>query len=63
MDTVRSVYRELSPADKDGVRIVKEAGQDLINAIENRMKPGRERSLAPTKAEEAVMWAVKGITG
>jgi hypothetical protein len=35
----------------------------VIDGIGKRAAPSRELSLAKTKAEEAVMWAVKHITG
>lgn len=40
---------------------VKEIGQELIDLIDT-MPMSREFALAKTKVEEAVMWAVKGIT-
>jgi hypothetical protein len=60
-NTVRHQYRVLTDAEKAAMLAVKDAGQTLIDAIES-LAPSRERSLAVTKAEEAVMWAVKGIT-
>ena len=60
-NTVRHQYRVLTDDEKSAMLAVKDAGQALIDAIES-LEPSRERSLAVTKAEEAVMWAVKGIT-
>jgi hypothetical protein len=42
---------------------IKDAGAFLLKMIELGTPPGREASLAKTKVEEAVMWAVKGLTG
>jgi hypothetical protein len=60
---VRHQYRTLSDEEKASMVAVKDAGAALLAALELHCKPGRETSLARTKTEEAVMWAVKGITG
>lgn len=60
-DPTCPTYRVLSAAEKAAVERVKAAGAELIAAI--RLTPqSRETALAITRAEEAVMWAVKGIT-
>lgn len=41
---------------------IKELGATFYEHVE-QMGPSREASLAKTKIEEAVMWAVKAITG
>ena len=41
---------------------IKDAGEALLRTIQYHCPKGREQSLAITKAEEAVMWAVKGLT-
>jgi hypothetical protein len=41
---------------------IKDMGLGLIRAIEANVPASREASLAVTKVEEAVMWAVKGLT-
>lgn len=59
---MRSTYRQLSDAEKANMQSVKDMGlkfHDFIATLGN----SRELSLAKTKVEEAVMWAVKGITG
>jgi hypothetical protein len=58
----RSTYRVLSDAEKENVAAVKATGQAMLSAI-GAFPGSREMSLAKTKVEEAVMWAVKGITG
>ncbi len=60
-NTMRHAYRVLSDAEKANMVSIKDAGlsfHDLIEGIGN----SREISLAKTKIEEAVMWAVKHIT-
>ena len=61
-NTMRSTYRTLHPDEVAQVNDIKNLGQRLLEAI-GRGHPTREASLAKTKTEEAVMWAVKGITG
>lgn len=61
-DPMRNQYRILSPYDADRVASVKAIGAAFLATIGGNM-PGREASIARTKMEEAVMWAVKGITG
>lgn len=58
----RSQYRELTDEEKNLVGEIKSKAEWLFQAIE-KTKPNREASLAKTKLEETVMWAVKGITG
>jgi hypothetical protein len=60
---VRHQYRVLTDEEKARMVAVKDAGAALLDALEQHCSPSRETSLARTKAEEAVMWAVKGITG
>ncbi len=60
---VRHQYRVLTDAEKQAMVAIKDVGLDFLQKIEVCCPPGREASLAKTKVEEAVMWAVKGITG
>jgi hypothetical protein len=57
----RPQYRELSQAEQDQVARIKDKA--LALAVEFRPTDTREKSLAMTKLEESVMWAVKGVTG
>lgn len=59
---VRHQYRTLTDEEKKAMVAVKDAGLLLLQTLDLYCHPGRELSLAKTKAEEAVMWAVKGIT-
>ena len=60
-NTMRHQYRVLSDAEKANMQAVKDKGMEfhqLVSGLGN----SREVSLAKTKIEEAVMWAVKHIT-
>lgn len=54
--------RPLTDEERVALSDIKDTGATLIHRI-NKLPEGRERSLAITKVEEAVMWAVKGMTG
>lgn len=60
-NTMRHGYRTLSDEEKASMQEIKDMGlafHDRIAALGG----SREVSLAKTKVEEAVMWAVKHIT-
>ena len=60
-NTMRHQYRVLNDAEKANMQAIKDEGlkfHELISGIGN----SREISLAKTKIEEAVFWAVKHIT-
>jgi hypothetical protein len=61
-DIFRKEYRELTREDKEAMHQVKSKADDLNNFLLT-LTPTRETSIAKTKLEEAVMWAVKSITG
>jgi hypothetical protein len=61
-NTVRHQYRVLNEAEKANMLHVKDLGLGMIEFVDSLGK-SREMALARTKIEEAVMWAVKGITG
>lgn len=60
-NTMRHQYRVLTEEEKGRVGMVKLKSEELLNYLA-ALPPSREMSLAKTKVEEAVMWAVKGIT-
>ena len=62
MSVFRPVYRELSRDEKEGADRIKLYAEALYTEIVAYVPEGREKSIAKTKLEEAVMWAVKGIT-
>ena len=59
---VRHQYRVLSDAEKEAMVWIKDQGLSMMEYITGRVPAGREASIAKTKIEEAVMWAVKGLT-
>jgi transcription initiation factor TFIID subunit TAF12 len=61
-NVVRHQYRVLTEEEKASMVSIKDWGLGFIREIDNKVPAGRERSLAITKIEEAVMWAVKGLT-
>lgn len=56
----RPTYRKLSQVEDDQIFRIKEKALSL--AIEFNPTDTREKSIALTKLEECVMWAVKGVT-
>lgn len=66
-NVVRHEYRKLSDNEKIDMKAIKDAGADfiaIIDTVASHSDQGgsRELSLAKTKVEEAVMWAVKHVT-
>lgn len=62
-NAVRHQYRVLSEAEKVAMVELKDIGAGFVKAVDRVVPAGREAALARTKIEEAVMWAVKGLTG
>lgn len=60
-NAVRHAYRVLSDEEKAQMVALKDIGAAFIAKC-NEIGKSRELSLAVTKAEEAVMWAVKHVT-
>lgn len=60
-NVMRHQYRVLSDMEKAQMQAIKDKGLELYSLIES-IGTSRELSIAKTKAEEAVMWAVKHIT-
>jgi len=61
-NTMRHTYRVLSQSEKENMALVKDHGLAMFDFIDT-LGNSRELSLAKTKVEESVMWAVKHITG
>ena len=62
-NTMRHQYRVLTEQEKEYMVAIKDNGDNFLAAINAMVPLGREASIAKTKIEEAVMWAVKGLTG
>ena len=60
-NTLRHQYRILTDDEKAAMQRIKDKGVEFLTEIAN-LGGSRELSLAKTKLEEAVMWAVKHIT-
>jgi hypothetical protein len=60
-NTLRHKYRKLTDAEKAQMDEIKDAGIVLLSIIAS-LGTSRELSIARTKTEEAVMWAVKHLT-
>jgi hypothetical protein len=58
---MRHEYRVLDEGEKKQMQLAKDWGLQFHEFLAT-MGPSREISLAQTKVEEAVMWAVKHIT-
>lgn len=61
-NAMRHNYRVLSDTEKSQMTQIKDLGL-LFDGLINTLGSKREYSIAKTKIEEAVMWAVKGVTG
>lgn len=62
-NTFRTTYRKLEQNEVDTMNGIKNRADELLQFILNNTEKSREQSLAITKLEESVMWAVKGVTG
>ena len=60
-NVMRHAYRVLDDAEKAQMQAIKDKGLELHDLIES-IGASRELSVAKTKIEEAVMWAVKHLT-
>jgi hypothetical protein len=61
-NTMRHQYRVLTDAEKAAMTHLKDVGLAFLEDVDAYVPKGREASIAKTKIEEAVMWAVKGLT-
>jgi len=60
-NVMRQQYKKLTEDDQNKMLNVKKLGREFYKYIDS-LEPSRENSIAKTKIEEAVMWAVKAIT-
>jgi hypothetical protein len=61
-NTMRHQYRVLGDAEKANMAKIKDKGLEFHEFVAG-LGQSREISIAKTKIEEAVMWAVKAVTG
>lgn len=54
-------YHPPRPGDEELYQAIREKGKELAVLIENYVPDSREKSLARTNLEQAVMWANAGI--
>lgn len=55
-------YMKVDEEQKGNMESVRKGAKELEKHIELNCPPSREKSLAITKLEEAIMWANKSIT-
>jgi len=60
-NVMRHAYRVLTDDEKQFMQALKDKGLELHEMIDS-IGNSRELSLAKTKVEEAIMWAVKHLT-
>lgn len=60
-NVMRHEYRVLTDLEKAYMKEIKDMGLDFVRHCD-QIGSSREMSIAKTKMEEAVMWAVKHIT-
>jgi hypothetical protein len=60
-DIFRKSYRDLTSDERDAIVRIKDLAR-MVDEFLYTLPQSREVSLARTKLEEAVMWAVKSIT-
>lgn len=60
-NVMRHAYRVLSDEEKAQMQAIKDKGLELYELI-GQLGESRELSIAATKTEEAVMWAIKHLT-
>ena len=60
-NALRHKYKKLSDEEKSQMASLKDAGADFLDQLA-ALGESRELSIAKTKIEEAVMWAVKHVT-
>lgn len=62
-DVMRKEPRVLTKDEQETLLTLKSMGAGYHHWIATQVPEGRERAIALTRLEEAVMWAVKGLTG
>jgi len=62
MSIFRTNYKKLTEEEIQHIEAIKNEADKLYALINGEYSKNRETSLALTKLEECVMWAVKGCT-
>lgn len=62
-DVFRKEYRPLGDEAKEKMLVIKNKAQSLYDEIVNTKGDARMLAIAVTNLEQAVMWAVKALTG
>lgn len=63
MDQFHTTYRELAQNEKDMMKDIKDKANELWDLLNvGVIKDERMEEKAKEKLEEAVMWAIKGLT-
>jgi hypothetical protein len=62
-NSVRHQYRELNEDEKAAMLQLKDVGIEFLNDIDRLVPPGDDAMQAKIRIKEAVMWAVRGLTG
>lgn len=68
MDTFRKEYKPLSEEQKEHMEAIKLSAEELLRqfnlavSADERSERSRCMAIARTNLEQAVMWAVKGLT-
>lgn len=62
IDPFRIQYRQLNADEAHAIARIKALASDLWTAIEG-VPEGREKALAKTNLQQAVMWATMSVTG
>ena len=57
----RFTYHSPKPGQPEIYKSIRDKARELVELINAQAPEGREKSLAVTKIEEAVMWANAGI--
>lgn len=58
----RSLSHQAPESDQQGrIALLRDAAKAFASSIETNSSPSREQSLAITKLEETLMWAIKGV--
>jgi hypothetical protein len=67
INVFRKTYRKLNQVELDYLDALKDKAQELYDLIDtggptHQAPQSREKSLAKTNLEQAIMWAVKDVT-